>query len=94
MTADTAVVVENAEKWFGLNPALQNLSLRIDRGEFVVLLGRNGAGKSTLLQVMARLVQPNRGQVRILRGGCSAGSRTREGNGSAWWPTRPFSIPA
>ena len=65
MTADTAVVVENAEKWFGLNPALQNLSLRIDRGEFVVLLGRNGAGKSTLLQVMARLVQPNRGQVRI-----------------------------
>ena len=65
MTADTAVVVENAEKWFGLNPALQNLSLRIDQGEFVVLLGRNGAGKSTLLQVMARLVQPNRGQVRI-----------------------------
>ena len=65
MAADAAVVVENAEKWFGLNPALQNLSLRIDRGEFVVLLGRNGAGKSTLLQVMARLVQPNRGQVRI-----------------------------
>ena len=58
-------MVENAEKWFGLNPALQNLSLCIDRGEFVVLLGRNGAGKSTLLQVMARLVQPNRGQVRI-----------------------------
>ena len=65
MTADPAVVVENAEKWFGLNPALVNISLSVLRGEFVVLLGRNGAGKSTLLQVMARLVQPNRGQVRI-----------------------------
>ncbi len=65
MTADTAVVVENVEKWFGLNPALANISLSVPRGEFVVLLGRNGAGKSTLLRVMARLVRPNRGRVRI-----------------------------
>ena len=65
MTADAAVVVENAEKWFGLNPALANVSLRVQQGEFVVLLGRNGAGKSTLLRVMARLVKPNRGRVRI-----------------------------
>ncbi len=65
MTTDAAVVVENAEKWFGLNPALANVSLRVQRGEFVVLLGRNGAGKSTLLRVMARLVRPNRGRVRI-----------------------------
>ena len=65
MTADAAVVVENAEKWFGLNPALANVSLRVQHGEFVVLLGRNGAGKSTLLRVMARLVKPNRGRVRI-----------------------------
>lgn len=62
---DAAVVVENAEKWFGLNPALANVSLRVHPGEFVVLLGRNGAGKSTLLGVMARLVKPNRGRVRI-----------------------------
>ena len=62
---DDAVVVENAEKWFGLNPALANVSLRVHPGEFVVLLGRNGAGKSTLLRVMARLVRPNRGRVRI-----------------------------
>ena len=65
MTADAAVVVENAEKWFGLNPALANVSLRVHPGELVVLLGRNGAGKSTLLRVMARLVKPNRGRVRI-----------------------------
>ena len=62
---DAAVVVDSAEKWFGLNPALANVSLRVQQGEFVVLLGRNGAGKSTLLRVMARLVKPNRGRVRI-----------------------------
>lgn len=62
---DAAVVVESAEKWFGLNPALANVSLRVQQGEFVVLLGRNGAGKSTLLRVMARLAKPNRGGVRI-----------------------------
>ena len=65
MIDDAAVVVEKAEKWFGLNPALANVSLRVQRGEFVVMLGRNGAGKSTLLGVMARLVKPNRGRVRI-----------------------------
>ena len=65
MIDDAAVVVESAEKWFGLNPALANVSLRVQRGEFVVMLGRNGAGKSTLLGVMARLVKPNRGRVRI-----------------------------
>ena len=65
MMDDAAVVVESAEKWFGLNPALANVSLRVQRGEWVVLLGRNGAGKSTLLRIMARLVKPNRGRVRI-----------------------------
>lgn len=65
MTDEAAVVVESAEKWFGLNPALANVSLRVQRSEFVVLLGRNGAGKSTLLRIMARLVKPNRGRVRI-----------------------------
>lgn len=65
MTTDATIVIENAEKWFGLNPALEKLSLRVQKGEFVVLLGRNGAGKSTLLGVMARLVKPNRGRVSI-----------------------------
>ena len=36
-------------------PIIKNFSLRLERGNFVVLIGPNGAGKSTLLRVMAGL---------------------------------------
>ncbi len=80
MTADAAVVVEKAEKWFGLNVALQDISLRVRRGEFVVLLGRNGAGKSTLLRLIARLVKPNSGEVRV----CGVDVRKEPERGREW----------
>lgn len=40
---------------------IKNFSLRLERGNFVVLIGPNGAGKSTLLRVMAGLLPINRG---------------------------------
>ena len=42
-------------------PIIKNFSLRLERGNFVVLIGPNGAGKSTLLRVMAGLLPINRG---------------------------------
>ena len=42
---------------------LQNVSLRIESGERVGLIGHNGAGKTTLLKVMAGIYPPQRGQV-------------------------------
>jgi putative ABC transport system ATP-binding protein len=46
--------------------ALQNVSLDIPEGQFVILLGSNGSGKSTLLNVIAGNLSPERGQGEIL----------------------------
>lgn len=51
------------EQFFALN----GVSLKIERGETVAVIGRNGAGKSTLLKVVARVLPPTSGRV-IVRG--------------------------
>ncbi len=45
--------------------ALKNITLDIRRGEVFGLIGQNGAGKSTLLKVVARVLRPTRGRVRL-----------------------------
>lgn len=45
--------------------ALDNISLRIENGERVGLIGLNGAGKSTLLRVMSGIFEPSYGRVRV-----------------------------
>jgi heme ABC exporter ATP-binding subunit CcmA len=50
----------------GQFPALSGASMRVDRGEIVLLRGPNGAGKTTLLRLCAGLVPVVRGQARVL----------------------------
>jgi lipopolysaccharide transport system ATP-binding protein len=45
--------------------ALQNINLEIERGEVFGIIGPNGAGKSTLLKVVARVLRPTNGRVRV-----------------------------
>lgn len=46
--------------------ALQNLNLQVGNGEFMTLLGPSGCGKSTLLRVVADLIPPTRGAIKVL----------------------------
>ena len=52
-------------KRFGANIALQDISLRIRRGEFVFISGPSGAGKTTLLRLMFGAERPSEGQILI-----------------------------
>jgi cobalt transport protein ATP-binding subunit len=45
---------------------LRGVSLRIDRGDFIALVGQNGAGKTTLAKHFNGLLRPNAGSVRVL----------------------------
>jgi ABC-2 type transport system ATP-binding protein len=60
-------MIELAEvtQHYGVRPVLRRVSLRIEAGELVVVLGPNGMGKSTLLGVMAGVLSPQHGTVRI-----------------------------
>ena len=49
----------------GSTEALQDVSLGIDRGEFVSLIGPSGCGKSTLLRIVGDLVPPSSGRVTV-----------------------------
>ena len=62
---------------FGGEPVFHNLSLVVQPGDRVALVGRNGSGKSTLMKVMAGLVEPDRG-ARVVTPGISVGYMEQE----------------
>jgi branched-chain amino acid transport system ATP-binding protein len=55
--------VERLNAWYGASHVLQDLSLEVNRGEIVCLIGRNGAGKTTTLKSIMGLVPKTRGSV-------------------------------
>jgi phospholipid/cholesterol/gamma-HCH transport system ATP-binding protein len=59
------IEVRNLQKSFGTQKVLNGVSLRIETGESVVIIGRSGGGKSVLLKHMVGLLQPDSGEVLI-----------------------------
>ena len=64
-TAEGAALLEvrNVGKRFGSTEVLKNISLSIDSGEFLTLLGESGSGKTTLLRLIAGFEQPSSGEI-------------------------------
>ncbi len=57
--------IQNLGKAFAGSPVFSNISLQLQRGEFVALLGESGVGKSTLLNCIAGLERPDSGSVQV-----------------------------
>ena len=57
--------VDKIETYYGNIQALKSVSLTVDRGEIVTLIGSNGAGKTTTLRTISGILRPRRGHVRL-----------------------------
>jgi branched-chain amino acid transport system ATP-binding protein len=62
-TTDVLLEVKGLHAYYGNIHALKGLTLHINRGEIVTLIGANGAGKSTTLRALSGIVRPRRGHV-------------------------------
>ncbi len=57
--------VKNIHSYYGNIHALKGISLTVDKGEIVTLIGANGAGKSTTLRTIMGILKPREGHVRL-----------------------------
>jgi glutamate transport system ATP-binding protein len=62
---DVLVDVDHIDKWFGDHHVLRDVSLRVGRGEVVVVIGPSGSGKSTLCRCVNRLETIQNGRITI-----------------------------
>jgi branched-chain amino acid transport system ATP-binding protein len=60
------LTVHNIHTYYGQSHILQGVSLRVEKGEIVLLSGRNGAGKTTTIRSIMGLVPPKSGEIHFL----------------------------
>jgi branched-chain amino acid transport system ATP-binding protein len=63
--------VDQIDVYYGNIQALKGVSLNVQQGEIVTLIGANGAGKSTLLKTLSGLLKPKQGSIQYLGGSIS-----------------------
>jgi ATP-binding cassette subfamily F protein uup len=64
----SVLIAENLHKSYGAQLVLEDVSIVVQPGERVGLLGINGSGKSTLVKILAGVEQPDAGEVRVSKG--------------------------
>jgi branched-chain amino acid transport system ATP-binding protein len=57
--------VENVSTYYGQIQALKDVSITVNKGEIVTIIGANGAGKSTMLKTVSGLLRPRRGRITL-----------------------------
>lgn len=57
------MVIENIEKSYGDVPAVKGVSLKVNEGEFLVLVGPSGCGKTTILKMLGGIIFPDKGKI-------------------------------
>jgi len=88
------LAVEDIHTYYGEAHVLQGVSVAVDEGEVVTLIGRNGAGKTTTLKSIMGITRPRRG--RVLLGGediTSLGTHEVARRGIAWVPEERRVLP-
>lgn len=84
-----ALEVRALVKRYGASPAVDHLDLSVERGELYALLGPNGAGKTTTLRMVAGLLKPDAGAIRVF--GVDALAAPIEAKRRiAWLPDEPM----
>jgi NitT/TauT family transport system ATP-binding protein len=93
-TGELAIALAGVGKGFsrrhGVTEALRDLDLAVGEGEFVAVIGPSGCGKSTLLRLIAGLIEPDTGTVRV------AGLRPSDARRTKWFglvPQSPALLP-
>ncbi|MFC1523355.1 ABC transporter ATP-binding protein [Thermodesulfobacteriota bacterium] len=59
------IILDSVTKQFGSTTAVDNVSLRVETGDFFALLGPNGAGKTTIVRMLLGFSSPNSGMVTV-----------------------------
>ena len=77
MSGTALLEINDLNLLYGEIPALRGVSLRVEQGEVVALLGANGAGKSTTLRAVSGMVQPASGEI-LFEGVSIIGLRPQE----------------
>jgi len=65
MEHEPIVTMDHVTFSYGGSPAIEDVSLRVERDDFVAIIGPNGGGKTTLIRIMLGLLVPQAGEVKV-----------------------------
>ena len=87
------IETRNVSRSFGGSVAVRDLNLRVRRGSLYGFLGRSGAGKTTTIKMLAGLIWPDAGEIRVNGGANRPDSPSRIAGKSATFPNARFCRP-